>query len=85
MCCFYLSKLDFPTDCLSSTSCSCKVWNERCACLANSLPCADVCKCKYCNNNREDEENNCDDLAEGDEENVYYDSDYSNNLEFEYI
>ena len=84
MCCFYLSKLNFTNDCLSSTSSSCKAWNQRCACLANSLSCTDVSKCKYCNN-KQDKENNCDGLVEEDEENVYYDSDYSDNLEFEYI
>ena len=54
-------------------TCSCKVFNQRCECLANSLPSTDVCKCKYCNNNKQDEENNCDGLVEEDEGNVYYD------------
>ena len=54
-------------------------------CLANGLPCTDVCKCKDYNNNKRDDENNCDDLIEEEEENVYYDSDYSDDSEFEYI
>ena len=53
--------------------------------LANGLLCADVCKCKDCNHNKEDEESDCNDLVEEEEEYVYYDSDYSDDSEFEYI
>ena len=53
------------------------VCNERCVCVANGLLCTDVCKCKDCNNNKQYDENNCDDLVEDgeDEENICYDSD----------
>ena len=61
------------------------MFDQRCVCLANILPCTYVCKYKYCNNNEQDEENNCDDLVEEDKDNVYYDNDYFKNLEFEYI
>ena len=50
-------------------------------CLANGLTCTDACKCKDCNNNKQDEKNDCDDsVKEEEEENVYYDSDYSNDF-----
>ena len=52
--------------------------------LANGLPCANVCKCKDYNHKKQDEESDCNDLVE-EEENVYYDSDYSDDSEFEYI
>ena len=66
--------------------CSWKVCNQKCVCLANGLPCADVCKCKDCNNNKRDDENDCDDLVEEEEgENLYDGSDYSDNSEVEYI
>ena len=55
-------------------------------CLSNGLPCADVCKCKDCNNNKRDDENDCDDLVEEEEgENLFDGSDYSDNSEVEYI
>ena len=39
-----------------------------------------------CNHNKQDEESDCNDLVEEEEEeNVYYDSDYSNDSDFEYI
>ena len=82
MCCFYLSKLNFTTGCLSSilktriyivgtgvSNVFMQGMNQRCVCLANGLLCTDVCKCKDCNNNKQDQESDCDNLVE--EENVY--------------
>ena len=45
------------------------MFDQRCVCLANILPCTYVCKYKYYNNNKQDEENNCDDLVEEDKDN----------------
>ena len=59
-----------------------------CVCvLWNGLPCTDVCECRDFNNNKRDGENDCDDLVEEkeEEENIYYDSDYCDDWEFEYI
>ena len=49
-----------------------------------ALPCTDVCKCKVCYNNKRDAENDYDNLVQ-EEENVYYDSDFSDNSECECI
>ena len=54
-------------------------------CLANGLPCTDVCKWKDCNNNKWDDENNWDDLVQEKQEENVYDSDYYNDSGFEYI
>ena len=91
MCCFYLSKLNFTTGCLSSTSktgiyiLGIEVSNVFMqGLLANGLSYTDACKCKVCNNNKRDAENDYGNLAQ-EEEHVYYDSDFSDNSECEYI
>ena len=82
---FYLSKHNLTNGCLSSTSktrifiVGIEVSNMALAmyatkdvyvCLASALPCTDVWKCKYYNNNNWDNKNSCGDLVEEEEENV---------------
>ena len=62
------------------------VFNQRCLCLTNDLFSTDVFKCKDCNNNKQDHKNSCDNsIEEEEEESACYDSDYSDDSEWEYI
>ena len=50
----------------------------------HGLPCTNVCKCKNCNNNKRDDKSDSNTLVQ-EEENVYYDSNYSDDSEYGYI
>ena len=62
-----------------------KICNQGCVCLAINLPCTDVSKYKNSNSGNRDDKNDCNDLVEEEQKNAYYNKQYSDDSEREYI
>ena len=62
-----------------------KIFNQGCVCLAIDLPCTDVSKYKNSNSGNRDDKNDCNDLVEEEQKNAYYNKQYSDDSECEYI